>query len=702
MTPWTTSYNRILYLDLETFSDIDITRGVYKYSSSNKFDILLCSYALDEEEVKTFCPLNENFPKEFIEALFDEKTLKVAHNAIFERVCLSRYLLQSLTDFFTPEGWCCTLGIASILGLPKSLDDVCKYFGLSEKEAKAKTLGTRLINFFSKPIEPKRTNNFRNRNYPENDPEKWNDFCFYNKQDVVSLRVIFKKMMAMLDSDTLNHEFPIYELDQHINDLGVRVDMKFIDSVLDFLDKDTARNLTELKELTGLDNPNSRAQLLPFLQKFDERLTNMSDLTKDTVAKYVMDFSTKNDAKAQRIYRILTLVQAIKKTSNAKYIAMKESAIEEDGVYKCHGTTAYYSAVTGRWGGRIVQVQNLVRNSLRNIKDIKEIVKEGDFETIELLFDSPTQVVSELIRTAFIPSENARFIVCDYNAIESRVAAWLANEKWKINAFIEGKGIYEETASKMFKVPRNKITHDSPLRAKGKVAELAGQYQGGVGAYKAMGADKLGLKDEEIKELVEAWRNENKNIVQMRYSIEAYIEQVIKVGSMSLAKKETSLALEIGINGSDELKFIYNKEKGDLRIVLPSGRSLYYQKCRVVDKFNKVLNKNVETIVYEGESRTNIGREEIEMYGGKFFENIVQAIARDCLAEAMLALQKEGFLPSFHVHDEVIISVDYSRIKSDDEAIKTISEIMAKAAGNYKSKIPLKAAGYTCEFYLKD
>lgn len=701
MTPWTTSYNRILYLDLETFSDIDITRGVYKYSSSNKFDILLCSYALDEEEVKTFCPLNEKFPKEFIEALFDEKTLKVAHNAIFERVCLSRYLLKSLTDFFTPKGWCCTLGLASILGLPKSLDDVCKYFGLSAKEAKAKTLGTRLINFFSKPIEPKRTNNFRVRNYPENDPDKRSDFCFYNKQDVVSLRVIFKKMMAMVDEDTLNHEFPIYELDQHINDLGVRVDMRFIDSVLDFLDKDTARNIAELKELTGLDNPNSRVQLLPFLQKYDDRLKEMADLTKDTVAKYVLDFSTKNDAKAKRIYRILTLVQAIKKTSNAKYIAMKESAIEENGIYKCHGTTAYYSAVTGRWGGRIVQVQNLVRNSLRNIGDIKEIVKEGDFETIELLFDSPTQVVSELIRTAFIPSQNARFVVCDYNAIESRVAAWLANEKWKVEAFIEGKGIYEETASKMFKVPREKITHDSPLRAKGKVAELAGQYQGGVGAYKAMGADKLGLKDEEIQELVKARRNENKNIVEMWNKIERGIYEAIQLGSI-IAPKEVSCELEVGIDEKDKIKFVYERDTHQLRIVLPSGRSLYYQNARIKTKFNKVLNKEVGTIVYEGESRTNVGREDIEMYGGKFFENIVQAIARDCLAEAMLALEKENLLPSFHVHDEVIISVDYSRIKSEEEAIKRISTIMAKAAGNYKSKIPLKAAGYSCEFYLKD
>ena len=701
MTPWMSSYNKILYLDLETYSDVDITRGVYKYSSSKNFEILLCSYAFNEEEVKVFSPLKDEIPLEFIEAIKDEKILKVAHNAIFERVCLSRFLLKNNYEYLNPKSWCCTLILASILGLPKSLDGVCKYFGLSAKEAKAKTLGTRLINFFSKPIEPKRTNNFRNRNYPENDPEKRSDFCFYNKQDVISLRVIFKKLIKLVSDETLNHEFPLYELDQKINDLGVRVDMDFIDSVLEFLEEDTANSINELKRLTGLENPNSRNQLLDFLHSFDSKLSKVNDLTKETVKNLISEFSAKNDAKSQQISRILTLVQAIKKTSNAKYVAMKESAIlEKDGTYRCHGTTQFYTAVTGRWGGRIVQVQNLVRNSLKNIKDVREIVKERDFESLEMLFDNPTQVISELVRTCFIPSENARFIVCDYNAIESRVAAWLSDEKWKIKAFIEGKGIYEETASKMFKVPASEITHDSPLRAKGKVAELAGQYQGGLGAYKAMGADKLGLTDEEIKELVYSWRRENSSICEMRETLETTIKDVIKAGRLSIFPKKIEVPIKIGIDKKDELKISF--KNSTLYIALPSGRNLTYPKADVKVTFNKLLNKNVEKIAYEGDSRTSVNREEIAMYGGKFFENIVQAIARDCLAEAMLALNKNGFTPVFHVHDEVIISVDYSLIKDDKEAIRVISEIMEKAAGNYNSKIPLRAAGYSCEFYLKD
>lgn len=682
-------FKSFLFLDIETFSSNDITRGVYSYSSSKDYELLLCSYSLNGKDVKTFSPLEEDYPKEFITALLDKNTAKVAHNANFERVCLSKSIYKENNKYFDPEEWFCTMVMASEIGLPKSLNNLCEELNISKEDKKETALGTRLISFFSKPVNPTKSNNYSNRNYPEVDEEKWKLYKFYNSKDVKALIAVWTRLLPQAEFIT-DKEKELFNLDARINDLGVRIDKEFVDSVLELMNKENEDALNKLKELTGLDNPNSRNQLLGYLNAIPG-FENVNSLTKETVSELVEKIKNSKDPTKENVLQILRLIQGLKKTSNAKYEAMNESSVykESDKTYRVHGMLQFYGASrTGRWAGRIVQLQNLPRNSIKNIEIVRNCIKSKDFDTIELCYSNLSQIVSELIRTSFIPNDNARFIVCDYNAIESRVAAWVANEKWKLKAFIEGKGIYEETASKMFKVPTSEITHDSPLRAKGKVAELAGQYQGGLGAYKAMGADKLGLSDEEILDLVNSWRNENKNIVNMWNVLEDNIRWLVLTGQ-KLGNQKPRI-IPIGINGSDKLKLIY--KNNSLYIVLPSKRAIVYQQC-IVESNN--------SISYLGEN-TARKRERLSAYGGKFFENIVQAIARDCLADAMLELEKKGFHVNFHVHDEVVISVDYSAYRSDAKAIEAIGNIMKDAAGNYGSKIPLKAAGYSCSFYLKD
>ena len=661
-------YQKILHLDIETFSSNDIKLGVYKYADADDFEIMLIGYAYDNEEVQQIqLARGEKIPKQLREDILSPLTFKIAHNASFERICLSRYLLGR-NKYLDPHSWFCTMVMSSMLGLAKSLEDVGNLLNLRPEDKKKSVIGNQLIRFFALPQIPKRTNNFRTRNRPNDDLEKWELYCEYNRNDVIAEREIFNKEINYLNITP--DEYEMYCVDAKINDLGVGIDLNLCSNIQAYLDSKKFTLNSKLKELTGLENPNSTQQIIRYL---NSKGIETSSINKDKIEDLI---SMIDD---EKIIEILTILQSTKKTSVSKYQTMLNSAIydSKEDLSKCHGTLQYCGASrTWRWAGRLIQTQNLPRNSIKHLKEVREFAMKNDFESIELMYSNTLQIMSELIRTAMIPAKNSRFVVCDYNAIESRVAAWLADEKWKLRAFEEGKGIYEATASKMFNIPIESISHDSVERAKGKIAELAGQYQGGIGAYKRFGADKYGLTDSQIKSLVDTWRDSNKGIVKFWDLLENGCKKVILNPGL-----EIYLPRGLSIKSNGKILFIK----------LPSKRSLAYQSIGISNS----------KIYYYGES-SNSKWTKIETYGGKLFENVVQAIARDCLKDAILALDKQGLTPRFHIHDEVIISVPYSIYPNDEEILEKVKQIMAKAAGNYDTKIPLRAAGYTCNFYLKD
>lgn len=663
--------SKVLHIDIETYSSNDIKLGVYKYADADDFETMLIGYAYGDGPVEQISLASgEKIPDSLAADILDPRVIKVAHNAAFERTCLARTLLGK-GKRIDAEGWHCTMAMASMLGLPKSLKDVGMLLGLKDEDRKMDSIGTRLIAFFAVPQTPKRTNNFRRRNLPCDDPDKWELYKQYNRNDVVAEREIYRLETAMLRIP--GEEMEAYRLDALINDLGVSIDGRLCASIDGYIESHLNELGERLKELTGLENPNSVRQMSSWLKGRGLAVASLSKAS-------VEDLLSQTDDEEAR--EALTIMQQTKKTSTTKYRAMLDSAVADaDGSLKCHGTLQYYGASrTGRWAGRIIQTQNLPRNTIRFLPEVRELAREGDFEGIGLAYPNTMQAMSELIRTALIPEAGERFVVADYNAIESRVAAWLSDEEWKLDAFRKGKGIYEATASKMFGIPIDCISHDSPERAKGKVAELAGQYQGGIGAYKRFGAERFGWNDAQIQSLVDSWRAANSSIVGYWKRLEKAVEAAIeRPGSVE--------TLGHGISLATRGKILFVK--------LPSGRELAYQNIRIEDVGGK------RTVCYDGETATTKwGR--IESYGGKFFENIVQATARDCLRDAMLGLARKGFYPRFHVHDEVIVSVPYREWPDDDAIITEITQTMADSAGNYDTKIPLKAAGYTCRFYLKD
>ena len=668
-------FKRVLHIDLETYSSTSINLGAYKYADSDDFEVMLIGYAYDDGPVQQIeLVKGEKMPEQFKHDILSPEVLKIAHNATFERVCLSRLLLGR-GKYLDAHGWFCTMVMASMLGLPKSLKDVGDQLGLKEEDKKKATIGSQLIRFFAVPQEPKRTNNFRKRNLPEDDPARWDLYCDYNRNDVIAEREIFKKEIPFIH--LTDSEYEMYCTDAKINDLGVGIDAKLCTNIQTYLDSQMGHFNERLKELTGLENPNSTQQFIGWLKSKGISTTSIS---KERVEELIA--TTDNED----VLEVLSILQATKKTSVSKYQKMLDSSIYDptEDLMKCHGTLQYCGASrTWRWAGRLIQTQNLPRNSIKYLKEIRNYVLANDFESIEILYPNTIQIMSELIRTAMIPAKGSRFVVADYNAIESRVAAWLADEKWKLRAFEEGKGIYEATASKMFNIPIEQITHESPERAKGKIAELAGQYQGGAGAYKRFGAEKYGWSDNQIKELVNTWRDSNKGIVNFWSLIENACRDAI-------THPGRTVDLPHGLNVKTIGKTLF--------IQLPSKRSLAYQGVAIKgdpsDKFNS-------KITYYGESTAGKWIT-TETYGGKLFENVVQAIARDCLKDAILALDKEGLTPRFHVHDEVIISVPYSTYPDDKKILEKVQKTMAHAAGNYDTKIPLRAAGYVCDFYLKD
>ena len=640
-----------LSIDLETYSSVDLGKsGVYKYAESEDFEILLFAYSVDDEEVKVIdLASGEIIPEEILSALSDESIEKWAFNANFERVCLSRFLGKRLK----PQGWYCTMIWSAYLGLPLSLEKVGEVLKLDKQKMNE---GKALIRYFSIPCKPTKTNGMRTRNLPHHDLEKWSTFMEYNQRDVETEMAIKKKLSAFPMSHS---EWENYWIDQNINDRGILIDEVLVDSAIKFDEILREENMDRAIELTGLENPNSPLQLKEWL--------NQKGLEIDSLAKKDVESALKN-AEGD-IKEVLELRQELSKSSVRKYDAMKNVKGKDN---RARGLIQFYGANrTGRYSGRLIQVQNLRRNNLKDLDLARNLVKNRDYETMEILYESPSDVLSQLIRTAFIPREGTRFIISDFSAIEARVLAWLAGEQWVLDAFENGEDIYCRTASRMFGVPVEKHGVNGHLRQKGKIATLACGYQGALGALKAMGGIEMGLSEDELQSIVDSWREANPNIVSLWWDIDSVVKRVIK----TRAKEEYK-------------NLVISYEKGILFIQLPSKRRLAYPKAKIgMNRFGG------ESIVYEGIVVGNKW-DKIESYGGKFVENIVQAIARDILAEAMMRLEKKGFNIVMHIHDEVVI-------ESDSSSIEEINEIMS-IVPSWAPGLILDADGFESEFYKKD
>ena len=640
-----------LSIDLETYSSVDLGKsGVYKYAESEDFEILLFAYSIDDGEVKVIdLESGEIIPEEILSALSDESVEKWAFNANFERVCLSKFLGERLE----PQGWYCTMIWSAYLGLPLSLEKVGEVLKLDKQKMNE---GKALIRYFSIPCKPTKANGMRKRNLPHHDLKKWSTFKEYNQRDVETEMAIKKKLSGFPMPQS---EWENYWIDQNINDRGILIDESLVDSAIKFDEILREENMDRAIELTGLENPNSPLQLKEWLNK--------KGLEIESLAKKDVESALKN-AEGD-IKEVLELRQELSKSSVRKYDAMKNVRGKDN---RARGLIQFYGANrTGRYSGRLIQVQNLRRNNLKDLDLARSLVKNRDYETMEILYDSPSDILSQLIRTAFIPKEGTRFIISDFSAIEARVLARLAGEQWVLDAFKNGEDIYCRTASRMFGVPVEKHGVNGHLRQKGKIATLACGYQGALGALKAMGGIEMGLSEDELQSIVDSWREANPNIVSLWWDIDSVVKRVVKTRTKEKYKS-----------------LVISYEKGILFIELPSKRRLAYPKAKIgMNRFGG------ESIVYEGIVVGNKW-DKIESYGGKFVENIVQAIARDILAEAMMRIENEGFNIVMHIHDEVVI-------ESDSSSIEEVNEIMS-IVPIWAPELILDADGFESEFYKKD
>ena len=655
----------VLAIDIETYSDINLTEnGVYKYVDSDNFKILLLAYAFDDEEVQIIdLACGEKIPDRVLKALLDKNVVKSAYNAQFERVCINKYF------GIKTENWECTMVKSLSLGFPGNLDSVGKVIGLDEDKQKM-AIGKKLIKLFCSP-KPQRKNKNQiamfkqsERVLPQDMPEEWEQFKEYCIRDVEVERDVRRKLDRF---ETMKQERTLYELDQKINDRGVLIDLDMAENAIS-IDLEQTERLTKIyKEVTGLDNPNS----LPELKNFIKTRTGKEV---KSITKGNMDSLQKKFINYPDVITALEVRQALSKTSISKYKKMIEVACS-DG--RARGLLQFYGAGTGRWAGRLIQVQNLPQNHISDLDTARGMVKNGDLELLEMMYDNPSDILSQCIRPTIVPSPGKKFIVSDFSAIEARVIAWLAGERWRLDVFNSHGKIYEASASQMFNVPLEQIAKGSDLRQKGKVAELALGYQGSVGALKSMGALKMGLKEEELKPLVDTWRNSNPKIVQFWYDTENKVKEAI-------ANRST-----VQIN--KYIKAFY--KSGILFIELPSGRRLAYPKPRLIDHD---IFEGMKKIVFEGMNSTSRQWGWIDTYGGKLVENIVQATARDCLAYSMLQLDKAGYEIVMHVHDEVVIEIDKSR-----DELKNVTDIMGQEIP-WAPGLPLRADGYECSYYQKD
>lgn len=651
---------KILSIDIETYSSNDISScGVYKYTEAEDFTILLFAYSCDYGPVKIVDLANgEKLPEHIFKALTDPGILKTAFNATFERVCLSRYFRVP----FTSIQWECTMVRSAMLGLPLSLAAVGKVLKLENQKMDE---GKALIRYFSVPAKPTKTNGMRTRNLPEHAPDKWDLFKKYCKRDVEVENAIRKKTAAFKMPP---FEKELYDIDQWINDRGVMLDMRMVENAIRMNLVYTGRLSAEAAELTGLDNPNSVAQLKAWLEQ--ETGNEIKSLNKKDMPDIL------SACKADQVKRILAIRQELGKTSVKKYEAMSKAICRD---HRARGLTQFYGASrTGRWSGRIIQLQNLPQNHIEDLDLARSLVVEGDLDMLEICYGNVPDTLSQLIRTAIIAKPEHTFIVSDFSAIEARIIAWLAGEKWRLEVFRTHGKIYEASASKMFHVPVEEITKTDPRRQKGKIAELALGYQGGVGAMKTMGGERMGLSEDEMKEIVTNWRSANPAIVGLWEEVQAAAVQVIS-GRDTVIRK--------GIKFQTEL--------GAMTIQLPSGRQLFYPRPRL--EFREKFGKRSKTIVYEGQNQTTKKWEVQETYGGKLVENIVQGIARDCLAVTMVRLEKMGYPIVFHVHDEVILEVPADGSKTLEEVCGVFRKPIPWAEG-----LPLKGDGYITNYYKKD
>lgn len=648
---------KVLAIDIETYSSVSLQKcGVYAYAESPDFDILLFGYAWDDEPAQVIdLTTGAGLPQELQDALYDPEILKTAYNANFERVCLSAYM-GSITP---PEQWQCTAVLSRELGLPGSLEAVGEVIGLPEDKQKSKT-GRALIRYFSIPCKPTKANGQRTRNLPAHDTDRWALYVEYNRQDVEAERAIRKKLSR----------FPIYEReqslwvhDQHINDRGVGVDLAFAAKAIEIDGVIKSRLLEKAKALTGLENPKSTSQLKGWIE--DTAGIEVESLNKKSIA------CVRADADCAEVDQMLDIRAGLAKTSTKKYNAMLRTACPDGRI---RGLTQFYGAArTGRWAGRLAQMQNLPQNKMpdRDLDIARQLVAEGDLEALELLFDDISGTLSQLIRTAFIPKKGSRFIVADFSAIEARVIAWLASEEWRMEVFNTHGKIYEASAEQMFHLPKGSVKKGDPMRQKGKVAELALGYGGSVGALKSMGALEMGLEEAELKPLVNSWRAANPGITKLWWDTDAAARKTVRT------KAPSRLPFGMG----------FYKQGPLLKLKLPSGRELSYVKPKIDEN---------GSITYEGTIQGSGGWGRIESYGPKLVENIVQATARDCLAVAIDRLERAGFPVVFHVHDEVICEVP-----NGVSSAKEISEIMS-APIEWAPGLPLKADAYECEYYRKD
>lgn len=654
----------ILRIDVETYSSVDLTKaGVYRYVESPDFEILLFAFAFDDEPVEvidlTDMYTSDPLPPRVWSALTDPAVIKTAFNAAFERATIAKHFGIACD----PRKWRCTAVHALTLGLPGHLDGVAKVLGLdAQKDSKGKAL----IKYFSLPCKPTKVNGGRTRNLPEHDPERWEQYKAYNGQDVVVEREVARKLERF---PVPAHEWELWALDQRINDRGVRLDPVLVQAAIACDEQYDARLVEEAKALTGLANPNSGQQLRAWLA--ERGLETPDGLSKEFMPGLL------EAAPDDETRRLLEIRQEMGKTSVDKFNAMARCIGNDD---RARGLLQFCGANrTWRWAGRLIQVQNLPQNKFEDLALARETLRDGDFDTLEMLYGSPPFVLSQLIRTAFIPSEGSRFIVSDFSAIEARVIAWLADEEWVLEVFRGHGKIYEATAAQMFGVPLETIAKGKvnyALRAKGKVATLACGYQGGPNALIAMGALKGGIAEDELPGLVQQWRDANPNIVNLWYAAErAAVEAV---------RQKTTVKLKHGVQ--------YRYAGGVLFADLPSGRSLAYWNPRLEPgKFGK------EVIVFDGMDQVKKQWGKQNTYGGKLVENLVQAIARDCLAESMMRLDAAGYDIAMHVHDEVVIDAP----KELDMSVEHVAYIMGCPIA-WAPGLPLDSAGYECQFYQKD
>lgn len=648
---------RTLSIDIETYSSVDLaSSGVYKYAESEDFEILLFAYAYDDgpvEVVDLIC--GDELPDEVLHDLTDSNVIKRAYNAQFERTCLSKVLGKQLD----PSQWQCTMALAAMIGLPGSLAQVSQVLKLAEQKMAA---GKMLIKYFSMPCKPTQVNGGRERNYPWHDMDKWKIYVEYNRQDVETERAIANYLKEFPVS---GFEQPIYALDQKINDAGIELDMDLVDAIVEFNDEYQDRLAQEAREITGLENPNSNAQLKQWITQ--KGLSAVS-LNKDAVNELL---SSDIDADVRRL---LEIRQEMGKTSVKKYETM-QNAVCADG--RIRGVLQYYGANrTGRWAGRLVQVQNLPRNYLKELDAVRTLIKRHDFEIIEMLYENPSDVFSQLIRTAFIAPNGMTFVISDFSAIEARVIAWLAEETWRQEVFATHGKIYEASAAQMFHIPIEEVTKDSDYRRKGKIAELALGYQGSVGALAKMGGEKMGLSEEEMAEIVKHWRAANRNIVKLWKQIETIAKETLREGK--------SYSFRLGIQ--------FEYKKNSLFITLPSGRKIAYYNAKLTGE------GRTEKIKYEGMDQTTKKWTVMDTYGGKLVENIVQAIARDCLAVSMQKIMGAGYQIVMHIHDEVVVEVSK---ENAEEQLKLIKSLMDEEI-SWAPGLKLNAEAFVSDYYLKD